>query len=89
MATQQTDPKNPLFKKMIQNRFKAVLFAVPSVIGLMVITIPLNLDFWTEAALITCCTLFGNGVAHYYFADELGRQLKKQQKEQSLDPAPK
>jgi hypothetical protein len=83
MVTQKADPKHPLFKKIIQNRFRALLFGVPSVIGLLYLSIALNLDFWTEAALILCCTLFGKGVAYCYHAGDLTRQLKKDQKKQS------
>jgi hypothetical protein len=83
MTTHDIDPNNPLFRKMIQNRFKAFLFGVPSVIGLIFIVVPLDLDFWTEVALVLCCILFGNGVAHYYYAGDLERQFKKEQQKRS------
>ena len=83
MAKQKLDPNHPLFKRIIQNRFKAWLFGVPSVIGLILIIVPLDLEFWTEVELIVCCTCFGNGVAFYYFAGDLEKQLRKIQ---SLSP---
>lgn len=83
MTTQKIDPKDPLFRKMIQNRFKAVLFLVPAVIGLAIVTTPLRLPLLTEAELIFSSTLLGNGLAHYYYACDLGKQFKKQQQKQS------
>jgi hypothetical protein len=80
MTKQKLDPNHPLFKKIIRNRFRALLFAVPSGIGLLSITIPLDLPFSTEVTLMLCCLFFGNGVAYYLYASDLDKELRKDQK---------
>lgn len=83
MTTQKIDPKDPLFKKMIQNRFRAFIFAVPSFIVLMCIIISLDLAFELEVALLFCCIFFGNGVAYFFYAGDLEKQWKKEQQKNS------
>jgi hypothetical protein len=77
MVTQKVDPKHPLFKKIVRNRFKAFLFGVPGLIWFMFVVVPLSLDLETEAALILSAMLFANGIAHYLFSVDLNRELMK------------
>jgi hypothetical protein len=82
--SEKTEPRDPLLRKIVRLKFKGYLFAIPSAIGLMFVTIPLDLDLLTECGLILCCALFGNGLAYFFNAWDIEREIKKKHKGDSV-----
>jgi hypothetical protein len=83
MVSEKTEPRDPLLRKATRLKVKGFMFAIPSAIGVMFVTIPLNLDFLTECGLVLCCALFGNGLAYFFTAWDIEREIKKKQKGES------